>query len=529
MDRETTTRPDELQVLYGLCHAFGSTPEASHALDSALRWVAQTVGKEAFTANIARPDPAGRLRIVASAGKGSAAGRKRSARRRATFHDKSAFMMSLPATRGDALLLLPMVARGTCLGVLEIQASTQILWERMATLESIASQTAIVMRSIEERTRLKREAEAVAEILDLTADLIASPSPAEAVERVVVYCHRRSRKPTAAWLSDGVGLPFSLIATRGLRGPARASFWDQARELPPRSGLNDDVWRVRAERTATLLGGSHLTWVEAGTAVLAIGGAAGDLEASLSALESILGPIVEHSGAMAAVERRNRGLDTALAWTAHEFRTPLMSAHASLQSLLQKDELGDHANLLNRSSQELSELGDLVESLLRWSVGGSLLRRRRVDLVQLLKAVVNSGSAADRDRVVILGPPSLIIRADPMQLRSALGNLVRNALMYSHPGSKVRVVVLNGGEDASITVVDEGPGVPAEEISTIFDPFVRGRASGRSRKGRGLGLFVAQRVVNAHGGTIWAESTDRGGRFHVQLPVTVARASSSAS
>src|SRR6266581_3367127 len=162
MARESTTRPDELQVLHGLCHAFGSTPEASRALDSALRWVARTVGKESFTANIARPDSAGRLRIDARAGEASAAGRKRSARRRACFHDKSKFMMSLRATPGDALLLLPMVARGTCVGILEIQASAQVLWERMATLESIASQAAIVLRGIEERTRLEREAEAVA-------------------------------------------------------------------------------------------------------------------------------------------------------------------------------------------------------------------------------------------------------------------------------------------------------------------------------------------------------------------------------
>ena len=106
------------------------------------------------------------------------------------------------------------------------------------------------------------------------------------------------------------------------------------------------------------------------------------------------------------------------------------------------------------------------------------------------------------DRVLLEAPDQLFVRADPQQLRSAIANVVRNALMYSPADSKVRVRVESENRSARVVVRDRGAGIPPEERETVFDPFSRGRAGGYSRSGSGLGLFIARRVLEAHGGSI---------------------------
>src|SRR5205085_9610894 len=192
---------DELQVLQGLCHAFGSTADPDNAARAALRWIGRTVGDDGFAAHITRADAAGRLRTVASTGRWSDAGRKRSAHRRSVFRSRKPLLLDRSGAPGRGLLLLPLVARGESLGVVEIQASATVLRERMATLEAIASQTAIVLRGIDERRRLERERDARAEALELAADRVTLLSPEAAVEEVVDYCRRPLRMPIAGWRS----------------------------------------------------------------------------------------------------------------------------------------------------------------------------------------------------------------------------------------------------------------------------------------------------------------------------------------
>src|SRR5205085_7172000 len=113
-------------------------------------------------------------------------------------------------------------------------------------------------------------------------------SPEEAVEKVVVYCRRRLRMPIAGWLSDGTGSPFRLIATRGIRGEVRASFWREAEELPPRSALNARVWSVQAERCIRALERRTVTWFDAGRDVFLIAGSLAERDAVVQAICLIL-------------------------------------------------------------------------------------------------------------------------------------------------------------------------------------------------------------------------------------------------
>jgi signal transduction histidine kinase len=118
-----------------------------------------------------------------------------------------------------------------------------------------------------------------------------------------------------------------------------------------------------------------------------------------------------------------------------------------------------------------------------------------------------------------------MVKADPAHLRGAIGNLVRNALLYAPPDSEIAVVVESDGGVVTVQVQDQGPGLPEGKQEQIFDPFVRGENSHRG--GRGLGLFIARRVVEAHGGTISAESKGKGATFRVRLPASNGHGTSS--
>jgi len=123
--------------------------------------------------------------------------------------------------------------------------------------------------------------------------------------------------------------------------------------------------------------------------------------------------------------------------------------------------------------------------------------------------------------VVVLAPQDAFARIDPTHMRAAIANVVRNAMIYSAPGTEIAVTVTEGEDLLSVSVKDRGPGIPPEEQGSVFDPFVRGVRPARAQAGNGLGLFIARRIVEAHGGRIWVDSNREGATFHVQLPVDV--------
>jgi two-component system OmpR family sensor kinase len=158
-------------------------------------------------------------------------------------------------------------------------------------------------------------------------------------------------------------------------------------------------------------------------------------------------------------------------------------------------------------------------------VGEGSLQRRRVHVGKLLSEIVSSCELEHGDRRIFLSESNgLCVWADRVQLRSAIANVMRNALEYSPPGTPVNVNVdpSDGVEPpdgvVTLSISDRGPGIPEADRQTIFDPFVR--SEGIPRRGdRGLGLFIARRVVEAHGGKIWVDSRGKGVTFKIGLPV----------
>lgn len=278
--------------------------------------------------------------------------------------------------------------------------------------------------------------------------------------------------------------------------------------------------RAVEARVAGILGVGEIVTVDARDAVVLVGGRPSD-GAVLDVVGSLIHEVIHHLQDVARAEHRTQRLDLGLACTAHEVRAPLAAARMAVDRLLlTPQERQADRGVLQDLKQELDLMLETVEPLLRWSVGAAPIRRRRTDLVRVVRQVVKScllEAGADADRVRLDAPPSVKVLADTNQLRSALTNIVRNAFEYSPSNAPVSVTVEASGSQVTVLVRDSGPGVPSEDREAIFDPFVR-RQAGAPRSGRGLGLFIAKRAVEAHGGRIWVVSNGRGTTFCVRLP-----------
>jgi signal transduction histidine kinase len=260
--------------------------------------------------------------------------------------------------------------------------------------------------------------------------------------------------------------------------------------------------------------------VDAGEAVIMVGAAPTPVDSRLlDLIASVLSANLEGRADVTRMQRRDISLDRGIAWTAHEFRGPLLGAKAAIGRLVEGDADDRTIDLLRRSGRELEQLAKDVDGLLRWSVGDRALRRRQVHLGKLLHEVASACEVEhEHGRVSVAGMDGIRVWVDRSQLRSALTNLIRNALEYSPQGAPVRVSAERTNGTVTLSVRDRGPGVPPAQREAIFDPFVRATDGSLRRANRGLGLFIARRVVEAHGGRIWVESSGRGATFRIGLP-----------
>jgi signal transduction histidine kinase len=210
-------------------------------------------------------------------------------------------------------------------------------------------------------------------------------------------------------------------------------------------------------------------------------------------------------------------LDIGLAWVAHELRGPLLATRFCLENTADRVDPGPARSIL-RAADELRRLASGLESLLDLAVGDGPIRRRPVDLAVLVHEAADCCLAEVGDgRVVIEETHPLAVVADPLHLRSAIENLIRNALRYSTPGTTVLVIVERRDEQAVVEVRDEGDGIRPEDRERVFEPLTRGPSD---VGGTGMGLFVARRVAERHGGTIrYHEPRDGLSAFELRLPV----------
>lgn len=214
-----------------------------------------------------------------------------------------------------------------------------------------------------------------------------------------------------------------------------------------------------------------------------------------------------------------------LADVSHELRTPLTAIGGTIDVIRRTGEADRES--LNAIDDETTRMSRLVSDLLtlaRAEAGGLPIQRKVLDIDRVFLKAYEQVSMTNKSVPVILEevePVKVIGDAD--RLTQLFLNLMTNAVKYSNVGDRVRVALREIGDAAVITVMDAGIGIPAEDLEHIFDRFYRvNKARTRERGGSGLGLAIAKSIVDAHGGSILAESTvGVGSTFTVTIPVFV--------
>jgi two-component system sensor histidine kinase BaeS len=240
-----------------------------------------------------------------------------------------------------------------------------------------------------------------------------------------------------------------------------------------------------------------------------------------------LGDLARAFDSMAdTVARSERDRRNLTADVAHELRTPLAALQAGLEEL--RDGLVEPTpeRLAGLHDQSL-RLGRLVSDLAELSAAeasGVSPQRTVVDLAQVARDELAARDSHLRAAGLVVGSRldgPVLVRADADRLHQAVGNLLANAARYCRPGDEVSVVVRAEDGAAVLDVIDSGPGIPADELTHIFDRLWRGRAA-RQVAGSGIGLAVAREIVVAHGGAIEAASPEGAGTtITIRLPLSM--------
>jgi signal transduction histidine kinase len=214
---------------------------------------------------------------------------------------------------------------------------------------------------------------------------------------------------------------------------------------------------------------------------------------------------------------------------AHEIRTPLTAIKAYTEAIL--DNISNpHAprerflGIINDECDRLTRLVSDILDLSRLEVGQRPLRLEKLNLPAVVQETLEGlqpVAAARRIAFETDVESGLAPEGDPDLLRRLLINLVGNAVKFSPTSGRVRVQVRAVGEEWSASVQDEGPGIPPEELTRVFERFYRARQPGQKEvEGTGLGLAIARGIVELHGGRIWAQSVEpHGTRFSFTMPV----------
>ena len=217
--------------------------------------------------------------------------------------------------------------------------------------------------------------------------------------------------------------------------------------------------------------------------------------------------------------------DLFVSTVSHDLRTPLTATRAGL-GLLRRSALErlrpDERDLLNNARRNAERLGMLIEDLLahnQLEAGTLRLDREPLDLRIVVTEAIASIHPLIQEKGQTLEvdlPEPLPGEGDPRRLEQAIANVLANAHEHTPEGTRIGIAGRVSGSEVMLSVDDNGPGIPQDELEAVFRRFHR---LGPGRGGSGLGLAIARGIVELHGGTIWVESQpEAGATFHVVLP-----------
>lgn len=379
-------------------------------------------------------------------------------------------------------------------------------------------------------------------LYDQSAELMAASQLTAETARQAAARHEvgiRYVGPSGAWATeDGLPAPAD-VAARLEAGSSVARCGDDCRVARAGDGgTYVFVWRLHREaRTLHDRLGAVLVVAIIGLIILAhqrlrralaplrtlragvAGLAAGDLDTTVPRQsDDELGELADAFNAMVGrVREMVHSRDQLLLDVSHELRSPLTRMRVALA-------LWDEGEPRQRLERNLNEMEAMVSELLELERlrAGRGLERGRHDLVEIVRDAVLS--FADRPPGVVLGtlPATCVVEVDPDKVRSVINNLLENALRHAQADSSpVSVSITEAPAGVEVRVEDDGPGIPADDLTRIFEPFYRvDRSRSRRTGGYGLGLALCRRVMEAHGGRIVASNRQpRGAAFVLTFAV----------
>ncbi len=325
---------------------------------------------------------------------------------------------------------------------------------------------------------------------------------------VSVWLGDRSRPLEAAWRGGDEDLASARERQRVLRS------------------LRPAHVRIGDDRVVALL---PLSRRGAAIGVLEVGAPGHLIDEAWDVLETVAGTLSLALSDVARQERFERpsvtetdgDLDLAISWTAHELRGPLSALRASLEFLRVHDASPEHGVLLDRCVVEIDHMSSLVDDVLRPGSGAEPPEGTDCDVVDVVsQAIEQCRVEFGVDRVTFRASPDIRASVEPAQLRSAVGNLVRNALAYSPARTRVEVSASIEDDLLAVSVRNAGRAVSGDDgdADAIFRPYVRG-ANAEGRFGTGLGLFIARRVAEANGGGLTLRLLEDATEFVLEIPV----------
>jgi len=230
---------------------------------------------------------------------------------------------------------------------------------------------------------------------------------------------------------------------------------------------------------------------------------------------------------LAQVQQNRQSMEEMVRLISHDLRNPLtvvMGQGDRLQRMLTRqgpEPAAEGARSIVKSARQMNAMiQDLVEST-RLESGNLELQKQPTDLVQLIGDVTHRIGSLEESARVRVEPAfsELVAPVDASRVERAVVNLITNALKYSPPEAPVTVRLAWQDGEASISVVDQGVGIPDEDVPHLFERFFRAK-SGKKADGLGLGLYITRLIVEAHGGRMSVESAvGKGSTFAFTLPL----------
>ena len=212
----------------------------------------------------------------------------------------------------------------------------------------------------------------------------------------------------------------------------------------------------------------------------------------------------------------------------HELRTPLTAIRGYVEALAEGDTSPEESqrflSIITRHTERMERLVKDLLRLARLDAGQETVDFVACDARNLIVSVTTelSSTLDQRDQRVeiVISPDSETLRADPTKLHDVLRNLVANAITYSPEHTTIRIEAARNGSSYVLSVADQGPGIPEEDLSRVFERFYRvDKSRARDPGGTGLGLAIVKHLIELHKGTVRAENRPEGGaRVVITLP-----------